>query len=212
MYTVVCFGDTNTWGYDNRNGERLPYHERWTGLLAKELGSEYYIVEEGQPGRATTTDPVEEGKNAREHIGPILESHEPVDAVVMMLGQPDLKTRFSLTACDISMGIESLMLKIMHSKAGPGKTAPKLLVISPVQVGCVKGSVMENWFPAEGTAEKSAQLPALYRALAQKYDAAFLEASAVAKTAADAIHIENASHPQFAAAVAEKIRKMLEAK
>ena len=90
MYTVVCFGDTNTWGYDNRSGDRLPYDERWTGMLAKELGADFRVIEEGLPGRATTEDPVESGKNAREQIGPCLESHAPIDVFVMMLGQhPD---------------------------------------------------------------------------------------------------------------------------
>mgnify|MGYP003378224078 CR=1 FL=1 len=115
MYTVVCFGDTNTWGYDNRSGDRLPYDERWTGMLAKELGADFRVIEEGLPGRATTEDPVESGKNARAQIGPCLESHAPIDVFVMMLGQPDLKKRFSLTACDISMGIEALSRMVLSS-------------------------------------------------------------------------------------------------
>ena len=209
MYTVVCFGDTNTWGYDNRNGERLPYGERWTGILARELGEEYYVIEEGQPGRATREDPVEPYKNSKDHIVPCLESHAPIDVFVMMLGQPDLKTRFSLTAVDISMGIESLVKQIISSGAGPDHSAPKLLIISPVQVGTIHGSVMENWFPAEGTEERSRKLPGLYRDIAAKYNAEFLEASSVAKTAVDAIHIENDSHESFAKAVSERIRKML---
>lgn len=91
MFNIVCFGDTNTWGYDNRSGNRLPYTERWTGILSELLGPEFHIIEEGQPGRATRDDPVESGKNAREHIIPCLESHDPIDVFVMMLGQPDLK-------------------------------------------------------------------------------------------------------------------------
>ena len=98
MYTVVCFGDTNTWGYNNKDGSRLSYDSRWTGILEKELGSEFRVIEEGLPGRATTEDPVESGKNAKEQIAPCLESHSPIDFWVMMLGQPDLKKRFSRTA------------------------------------------------------------------------------------------------------------------
>lgn len=209
MYTIVCFGDTNTWGYDNNTGGRLPYNERWTGILSQELGEDFLVVEEGQPGRATTEDPVEPGKNAKQHIGPCLESHEPIDVFVMMLGQPDLKKRFSLTACDISMGIEYLAKQVVNSKAGPGHKAPKLLIISPVQVGQVAGSPMENWFPAEGTQERSAQLPSFYKAVADRCGAEFLEASAVARTAVDAIHIDNTSHRDFALAVAEKIKILL---
>lgn len=210
MRTVVCFGDTNTWGYDNNSGERLPYSQRWTGILAQKLGGDYLVIEEGQPGRATVDDPVEPDKNAGRHIGPCLESHQPVDVFVMMLGQPDLKKRFSLTACDISMGIEALTRKVMESRAGPGHSAPKLLLISPVQVTELKGSVMENWFPAGSTEERSARLPALYSAIACKYGAEFMEASSAAKTADDAIHIANESHEAFAEAVAGKVRGLLE--
>lgn len=209
MYTIVCFGDTNTWGYDNRTGERLPYSERWTGILAGELGKDVLVIEEGQPGRATTEDPVEPGKNAREHIISCLESHEPIDVFVMMLGQPDLKTRFSLTANDIAMGIEYLAKAVLNSAARPSHKAPKLLIVSPVQVGQIAGTSMESCFSPAGTAEKSAALPALYREIAKKYGAEFLEASTVARTAEDAIHIHNDSHRDFALAVAEKVRLLL---
>lgn len=207
MYTVVCFGDTNTWGYDNRNGERLPYTERWTGILAKELGDEFRVIEEGLPGRATVEDPVEKGKNAKEQIVPCLESHCPIDFWVMMLGQPDLKKRFSLTAYDIAMGIEELVRTVKDSKAGPDGKNPEILLISPVRTGKIKGSVMERWFPAEEACEKSARLPALYGEIAERYGTYFLEASSVALTAADAIHIDNRSHMALAKAIAEIIRK-----
>lgn len=209
MYTVVCFGDTNTWGYDNRNGKRLPYEHRWTGLLAKALGKDFRVIEEGLPGRATTEDPVEAGKNAREQIGPCLESHRPIDFFVMMLGQPDLKKRFSLTAYDIAMGIEELVKTVVNSNAGVDGKSPKLLLLSPVQVGQVKGSAMEQWFPAEGTSERSAQFPSLYYEIAKKYGTEFLKASLYAKTASDAIHIDNDSHLSLAQAIADVIRKSL---
>ena len=57
------------------------------------------------------------------------------------------------------MGIEALSRMVLSSNAGAGGKPPKLLIMSPVQVGEVAGSPMENWFPAEGTRERSAQLP-----------------------------------------------------
>lgn len=209
MYTIVCFGDTNTWGYDNDTGERLPRKQRWTGILSELLGSGFYVVEEGLPGRATVNDPVEEGKNAREHIGPCLESHEPIDVFVLMLGQPDLKRRFSMKAGDIAMGVETIARKIVSCNNGPHHGAPKLLIVSPVQVEDVAGSAMEDWFDVDGTAERSAALPGLYKDIAEKLGAYFLEASSVAETASDAIHMANSSHVTFANAVASIIRFML---
>ena len=105
MYTVVCFGDTNTWGYDNRSGDRLPYDERWTGMLAKELGADFRVIEEGLPGRATTEDPVESGKMPERRSGHASKAmrHRCFCHDAWSAGP---EKRFSLTACDISMGIE----------------------------------------------------------------------------------------------------------
>lgn len=211
MYSVVCFGDTNTWGYDEETGGRLPREKRWTGILADILGPKYYVIEEGLPGRTVVNeDPVERYKNGRDHLYACLESHRPIDVFVMMLGQVELKTRFSLTAYDIAMGIEELVQIILSSKAGQNGRPPKLLLISPVQVGVVKGTEMEKWFPADGTYERSAKLPALYREIANKYCVEFLEASSVAKTSIDAIHIANESNNDFAMGVAKIVTSMIE--
>lgn len=211
MYTIVCFGDTNTWGYDNRTGERLPYHERWTGILNEKLGSEYYVVEEGLAGRTTVNeDPIEQHKCGREHIYPCLLSHEPIDVFVMMLGQVELKSRFSLTAYDIAMGVEELVQIVLNSKSGPHKKAPKIILISPVQVGDISGTNMEHWFPANGTKERSILFPKLFKEITEKYHIEFLEASSVAKTAEDAIHMANESHEDFACQVTQMIKNMVE--
>lgn len=209
MKTAVCFGDTNTWGYDERTGGRLGYDQRWTGILAQELGEGWRVVEEGLPGRTTVNeDPVEQHKNGRAQLYPCLESHSPIDVMILMLGQVELKRRFSLTSWDIAMGMEELVRIVKNSSAGPGGTAPKILLISPVSVGTVKGTEMEKWFPAEGTVERSACFPELYREIARKYRTAFLEASTAAETAADAIHIASHSHRSFACAVAQKVREL----
>lgn len=209
MKTVVCYGDTNTWGYDEETGGRLDYDSRWTGILDKELGDGWRVVEEGLPGRTTVNeDPVEQHKNGREQLYPCLESHGPIDVMVLMLGQVELKSRFSLTAWDIAMGMEELVRIVKESGAGPDGGAPAILLISPVLVGTVKGTPMEKWFPAEGTAERSALFPSLYREIAARHGAVFLEASSVAETAADAIHIANGSQRAFALAVAKRVREL----
>lgn len=210
LRTIVCFGDTNTWGYDEITGGRLPFEKRWTGILSKILGKGYRVIEEGMAGRTTVNeDPVEQHKNGREHLFPCLESHRPIDVFVMMLGQVELKSRFSLTGYDIAMGIEELVAIVLKSDAGRSGQPPKTLLISPVQVGKVEGTDMEKWFPAVGTRERSAMFPVLFKEIADKYGIEFMEASKAAKTAADAIHIANDSHQSFAQAVAWKIEELL---
>ena len=53
MKEILCFGDSNTHGYMPGLGTRYPYDVRWPGVLARLLGAEYHIVEEGMDGRTT---------------------------------------------------------------------------------------------------------------------------------------------------------------
>ena len=105
MKTVLCYGDSNTWGYDAATEGRYPYDKRWTTVLARELGSEYLVIPEGLNGRTTVwPDPVEgEYKSGKSTLLAILESHHPLDLVVLMLGTNDLKHRWGLSAWDIGV-------------------------------------------------------------------------------------------------------------
>jgi lysophospholipase L1-like esterase len=90
--TIVCFGDSNTWGYvPGSNGERFPREVRWPVRLAAELGDGYEVVAEGLSGRTATIDrPDSEGRNGLPYLLPCLLSHAPVDLVVVFLGTNDV--------------------------------------------------------------------------------------------------------------------------
>ncbi|MGE0075977.1 MAG: hypothetical protein AB7S52_12175 [Sphaerochaetaceae bacterium] len=64
---IVCYGDSNTWGFTPATGERMPYGQRWTSIVAEKLGAGYRIIPEGLNGRTTVfEDPVEAGRNGLE--------------------------------------------------------------------------------------------------------------------------------------------------
>lgn len=66
MKTIVCYGDSNTWGYDPASSTRFAPDVRWTGVMAAELGAGYRVVEEGLSGRTTVwEDPIEEHRNGK---------------------------------------------------------------------------------------------------------------------------------------------------
>src|SRR3954462_1773041 len=99
MKTIVCFGDSNTWGYDPASNGRFGPTNRWTGVLQTALGSDYRVIEEGLNGRTTTVDdPIHDHRNGRHYLPPCLESHAPFDLVTIMLGTNDLKARFNSSA------------------------------------------------------------------------------------------------------------------
>ena len=132
MKRILCYGDSNTWGYDPVTGDRFDAHTRWTRILAKALGAGYEIIEEGLNGRTTVwDDPIEGDKNGKTYLMPCLATHRPLDLVILMLGTNDLKHRFSLTAFDIAEGAKVLGQTIQTSACTSGRTAPPLLLMAP---------------------------------------------------------------------------------
>ena len=111
MKTILCFGDSNTWGFIPESitapfPARHPHDVRWTGILARELGPNLRVIEEGQNGRTTVhDDPFAAARNGKLVLPAILESHKPLDLVVLMLGTNDLKNVFGVSPGEIAMGV-----------------------------------------------------------------------------------------------------------
>ena len=109
---IVCFGDSNTWGYNPKNATRYPEEVRWTGILEEMLGNEYKIIEEGQNGRTIATDdPCEGERNGIKVIVPCIESQKPFDLLILMLGTNDLKSKFHYTASDVAGEMQQMLEK-----------------------------------------------------------------------------------------------------
>ena len=91
MTAVLCYGDSNTWGYEASTAERLGRWDRWPGVLQRELGDDVHVIEEGQNGRTTVFDvPFEPHRNGLTHLPVALPTHHPLDVVVIDLGTNDL--------------------------------------------------------------------------------------------------------------------------
>ena len=213
MKTILCYGDSNTWGYNPRTQERYDHQTRWPMVLKKILNQnappddpQWWVVEEGLNGRTSCReDPVEGDRNGLRQLIPILESHMPIDVVAVMLGTNDLKPRFSPTPFDIAQGVQDIVIAIQKSETGPGKTAPKVLMICPPAT--VESPVFKHIFG--DTIELSTKLPPLYRALAAERGAAFLEAGKYIKTSsADGVHFDPEDHRKLAEAVAEAVKSL----
>jgi lysophospholipase L1-like esterase len=135
MNTILCYGDSNTWGWNPKTTERYPIDEIWTAVLAKQLGPDWKVVAEGLNGRTTVLDdPVEDFKNGKAMLLPCLESHKPLDCVILMLGTNDLKYRFNFSAFDIAEGVGYLINTIKTSSCGRGNGVPQILLLAPAPI------------------------------------------------------------------------------
>ena len=132
MKRILCYGDSNTWGYDPVTNDRFDAETRWPRVLGQTLGREYEVIEEGLGGRTTVwDDPIEGYKNGREYLIPCLESHRPLDLVIILLGTNDLKKRFSLSAYDIAQGAGVLVRVVQGSQSGWKGLEPRVLLMAP---------------------------------------------------------------------------------
>ena len=211
MTTILCFGDSNTHGsvpmHHRDDIRRFGPDERWPGVLRKELGAGFTVIEEGLPGRTTLRDDPIEGvyKNGLPYLRACLESHRPIDLMTLMLGTNDLKSRFAVHPLDIAESVGVLLDTIAKSDAGPNNTAPRVLLIAPPPLA--KLTFLGDMF--HGGTEKSQRLGATYRPQAEKYRAAFLDASAIIRPSdIDGVHFEASEHMKLGKAVAEAIRAL----
>jgi len=199
MKTILCFGDSNTWGYDPDASvgspfpRRHPLETRWTGVLARELGAEWRVIEEGQNGRTTVfEDPFNAYRVGRDYLPAALESHKPLDAVTLMLGTNDLKAVNAAPASQIAEGMAVLARMILASDAGLEARPPKLLLMAPPAVGNVSGLV-DGEEKFAGAEAKSRLLPELYRRHAQALRCGFLNAQEFTHPSpADGVHLGRA--------------------
>jgi lysophospholipase L1-like esterase len=206
--SILCYGDSNTWGSDPETGERFPEDVRWPGVMRTKLGDDYRVIEEGLPGRTTVwNDPIEgDHKNGRTYLGPCLESHSPVDLVTLMLGTNDLKARFGCSASDIAQGAASLAEMVQRSGCGPGGAAPVVVLISPPPVATLTD--MAEMF--DGASEKSGQFSEHYERFAEQYGCEFFDASTViASSDVDGIHLDAGEHRKLGEAVTGLVVELL---
>jgi lysophospholipase L1-like esterase len=213
MRTIVCYGDSNTWGHDPKNQCRHDHNTRWPmalkNILNKDAPSdkpEWWVVEEGLGGRTSCReDPLEGDRNGLRQLLPILESHKPIDLVAVMLGTNDLKPRFNPSPYDIAQGIKNVAIAIKRSDFGPGNAAPKLLIICPPPT--VESPALKQIFG--DCVELSKKLPPFFKAMAAECGAAFLDAGKYIKSSPiDGIHLESEAQLQLAKAVAESVKSI----
>ena len=211
MKNILCFGDSNTWGYSPHDGSRHPPDVRWTGVLQKTLGTDYRIIEEGLNGRTTFIN--EEGDDARpfrsgsDVFSMILESHRPLDLVTIMLGTNDLKLEFNLSVREIAQGVKELC-EIVLSSEYLIDNPPKLLLISPIHIGSTIQPDQEEFF--EQAREKSYQFAEHYQRVAEELGIHFLDAAKiVSPSEGEGVHWDADQHIKFGKELSILIRQLI---
>lgn len=208
---ILCFGDSLTWGWiavnEGAPTTRFYYPERWTGIMAAKLGSDYEIVEEGLSARTTTIDdPVDPRLNGSAYLPTALASHLPLDLVIIMLGTNDAKSYYHRTPYDIAVGMSKLVGQVLTSAGGVGTVygAPQVLVVAPPPLAPVPDPWLQGMF--EGGREKTIELATHYKSLADFMKVDFFDAGRVILTDGfDGIHFSAKNNVDLGNALADKV-------
>ena len=211
MKRILCFGDSLTWGHDpDAMGHRL--ENRWPVTLQNFLGPDYTVIEEGQCGRnIATEDPPEGEKNGLTYILPCLESHSPLDLVIIMLGTNDCKRKFSYSVQDIAMEMERFLQKVLCHRQFSSPNAYGILLVSPPPMN---SGLMASWFgdlfEYEVGMKKSLALKQPYEQLARRFGIDFMDAGQHCQSSTvDGIHLDDENQRKLGRAVAERVRALL---
>lgn len=218
--TILCYGDSNTWGYipldyteKNQTIQRYPRSIRWTGVLQKLLGENFYVIEEGLNSRTTNINyAVPPDRNGKNYLSPCLYSHSPIDLIILGLGGNDLKSYFNRTAKEIRFGLEELVDIIQASIYGEAmKKSPQILIIPPAKPLPIAETAKDEKgiIIFEGASEKIEKLEQEYADLAKEKNCHFLSVSnSISPSEIDGLHLDADNHQKLAQIIFDKIKSI----
>jgi lysophospholipase L1-like esterase len=145
------------------------------------------------------------------YLIPCLESHKPLDLVVILLGTNDLKMRFSVSASDIAVSAGVLVDIVQRAdifrprEADDAANPPRVLLLAPPPLG--KLTEFAEMFT--GGTEKSQKFSTYFRRVALEYDCAFMDtAEIIISSDIDGVHFELSEHHKLGEAVAVRVKEL----
>ena len=215
MYPILIYGDSLTWGIVPNTRQRLPFHQRWPGVLENALfaaGRNVRILEDCLNGRRTVwDDPFKPGRNGLQGLAQRMEIHSPLSLVILMLGTNDFQFSHPYnTAWTAGQGISTLVNEIRRAPIEPGMPMPPILVISPPPIRAPKGAVALKF----GNAEAQSQgLADAYQEVCATLHCHFFDAATVTPASpVDGVHLDADQHLHLGKALEPVVSHILPAK
>lgn len=210
MKTILCYGDSLTWGYNAETVARHAFQDRWPTVLQAALWPAAVTIAEGLNGRTTAfaDDLAGEDRHGARMLPTILGTHMPLDLVIIMLGSNDMKPWIHGDPLAAAHGMKRLVQIVRGHPYFGNAPAPKVLLVSPPVVSQTSNADFAIMF-ARGT-EASLQLAVHYKAVADEMGCAFFDAATVAKTTPlDGVHLDAENTRAIGTALAPVIKELL---
>lgn len=211
MKTVLCYGDSLTWGSDAASGGRHARQDRWPTVLGAALGPEVEVIAEGLGGRTTAYDDhlADCDRNGARVLPTVLHSHAPIDLVILMLGTNDMKPAIAGTAVAAMQGMRRLVEIVRLNATRDGsEEPPSVLIVAPPPLCETANPEYAAMFA--GGVEQSRMLAGFYSDLADVEGCGFFDAGSVARTSPiDGVHLDAANTRAIGKGLEPVVRMML---
>ena len=202
--TILCYGDSNTNGLKPDRKGRYAADERWPGILQQQLGDEYYVIEEGLGGRTTDLphhNPAKASRNGLDYFKACIDSHMPLDIIIVMLGTNDLKTIYNRSPDDIAAALKQYPEYVKRYVANGTMKVPRIILVSPPYIDDTQpefySSMPTEKIYDEVSVQKSHELAAAIQMMAEEEKCEFFDAAPITQTGQDGMHLDLDSHARL---------------
>jgi lysophospholipase L1-like esterase len=212
MHHVLVYADSLTWGIIPNTRHRLPFDERWPGVLENKLtglGHRLRVTEDCLNGRRTVwEDPFKPGRNGLDGLAQRIEMHSPLSLVILMLGTNDFQFSHPYNnAWSAAQGIATLVNEIRKAPIEPEMPVPPILVVCPPPLDFPKGVLAAKF---SGAAQRCAGLSEAYRAACGDLSCHFFDAASVTTASrVDGIHLDRDQHLALGSALVDVVGPIL---
>lgn len=189
MKKIVCYGDSNTFGFNPKDGSRFDVNTRWVSLLQKNLGAGYEVVDEGMCNRTGFVEnPDGFIFSGSKHFPKLMEKSENIDILILWIGTNDLMFQYNIDFEIIENGLKALI--------GLAKTKSKRIIVVPPVI--LREKILDSYFGSmfdETSIAKSKDVGKIYKKLAKNYNCEYFDVNEFVKPSDyDGLHFDEASH------------------
>lgn len=195
MKKILCFGDSNTYGFIPQSGLRYDINTRWTGILQTLCNNEFEITEAGCNNRTAFIDNPAGINQTGYKILPEYLKTNFFDIVILAIGINDLQRFFNPTLNEFEQGMEKL---IQITKNLSPKSKIILICPSKLNLAGINNGIFSYQFD-KISVEKSGKLSPIYKSLAEKYKCHFIDLNNIVDVSPlDGLHFSPKSHKTIA--------------
>lgn len=187
---VLCFGDSNTWGYIPGSGRRYGQTQRWCGVLRQKLGKDCQVFEDGVPGRRVAGGVLPRWNGSKSFCKAYDKSK--ADVVVIMLGTNDLHKNFCNSPQNSCQALQKYYIDFLKEKKVP---LSHIILVAPSII-----TDGQRFLKNKDAALLSKDFEKEYKKLAKKNGCSFVSNAGV-QVGEDGLHLTEESH----ALLAEKV-------